>query len=170
MDYAISFLKAKENIKTVATDLLALAFIYFTPAISHLFSFPVYFLEPMRIMLILAIAHTSKKNAYVLAFTLPLFSFLISSHPSPIKTCLISGELLLNVWLYIFLVRITKNDFLAMLSSIIAAKLAYYIVKFALVQAALIEGGLVATPLYIQIIMTIIFSGYIYFWMRKKEA
>ncbi len=109
MDYAISFLKAKENIKTVATDLLALAFIYFTPAISHLFSFPVYFLEPMRIMLILAIVHTSKKNAYILAFTLPLFSFLISSHPSPIKTCLISGELLLNVWLYIFLVIITKN-------------------------------------------------------------
>jgi hypothetical protein len=61
--------------KTAILDVTALLIIYLTPAISHLFSFPVYLLEPMRIMLILAVVHTSRKNAYLLALTLPLFSF-----------------------------------------------------------------------------------------------
>ncbi|RJP66323.1 MAG: hypothetical protein C4539_11560 [Ignavibacteriales bacterium] len=169
MDYAINLMKSKTNIKSVITDLLGLAFIYFTPAISHLFSFPVYYLEPMRIMTIIAIAHTSRKNAYLLAVTLPLFSFLISSHPSLVKTGLITGELLLNVWLFIFLTRITGNNFLAMISSIVTAKIAYYVLKFLLIQAALINGELMATPLLIQVITTIAFSTYIYLWLKRKE-
>ena len=81
------------KIKTIVFDLMALLCIYLVPAVSHLFSFPVYYLEPMRIMLILAIAHTTRKNAYLIALTLPLFSLLISAHPSLIKTSLITGEL-----------------------------------------------------------------------------
>lgn len=169
MDYAINMMKSKTSIKSAITDLLGLAFIYFTPAISHLFSFPVYYLEPLRIMTIIAIAHTSRKNAYLLAFTLPLFSFLISSHPSLVKTGLITGELLLNVWLFIFLTRIIRNNFLAMLSSIVTAKIAYYMVKFLLIQAALINGEIMATPFIIQVITTIAFSTYIYLWLKKKE-
>jgi hypothetical protein len=169
MDYAIKLMKSKTNIKSVVTDLLGLAFIYFTPAISHLFNFPVYYLEPMRIMTIIAIVHTSRRNAYLLAVTLPLFSFLISSHPSLVKTSLITGELLLNVWLFIFLSRITENNFLAMLASIITSKIAYYAVKFLFIYAVIIDGELMATPLIIQSITTIVFSTYIYLWLKKKE-
>ncbi len=169
MDYALNLFRSRNNIKSVVTDILGLAFIYFTPAISHLFNFPVYYLEPMRIMAIIAIAHTSRKNAYLLAFTLPVFSFLVSSHPSIIKTGLITGELLLNVWLFTFLSRILKNNFIAMLSSIITAKVAYYVMKSLLIQISLMEGGLMATPLIIQVITTIVFSAYIYLWLKKKE-
>ncbi len=53
-------------------------------------------------MLILAIAHTSRKNAYLIALTLPLFSLLISAHPSLIKTSLITGELVTQCLVILF--------------------------------------------------------------------
>ncbi len=59
--------------KSLIIDILGLTFIYFVPAISHLLSFPLYLVEPMRVMLIIAIAHTTKRNAYLIALTLPVF-------------------------------------------------------------------------------------------------
>ena len=91
---------SKLNTKSIVLDIFALAFIYFVPTISHLLNIPLYLIEPMRIMLILAIVHTSKKNAYIIALTLPLFSFLVSAHPNIFKVLLITAELVLNVWLF----------------------------------------------------------------------
>jgi len=150
------------KIKNIVFDLIALAAIYLVPAISHLLSFPVYYLEPMRIMLILAIVHTTRKNAYLIAFTLPLFSLLISAHPSLIKTSLVTGELLLNVWLFFFISEKLSNKTLSIFSSIIISKLLYYFVKFLLINSVLMSGELISTPIYIQIIMLFILSGYIY--------
>ncbi|MCU0405956.1 MAG: hypothetical protein MUE64_03120 [Ignavibacteriaceae bacterium] len=150
------------KIKNIVFDLLALLFIYLVPAISHLFSFPVYYLEPMRIMLILAIVHTTRKNAYLIAFTLPLFSLLISAHPSLVKTFLVTGELLLNVWLFFLLSEKLSNKTLSIFLSIVVSKIFYYLVKFLLVTSTLIDGDLIATPIYIQIIMLFVLSGYIY--------
>jgi hypothetical protein len=150
------------KIKNIIFDLLALLFIYLVPAISHLLSFPVYYLEPMRIMLILAIVHTSKKNAYLIALTLPLFSMLISAHPSLIKTSLVTGELLLNVWLFFFISEKLLNKTLSILLSIVVSKIFYYLVKFLLVTSAVISGDLISTPMDIQIIMLFVLSGYIY--------
>lgn len=157
---------SKEVFKGATLDLLAIGFVYLVPVMSHLFALPVYYIEPMRLMLILAIAHTSKKNAYILAATLPVFSFVVSAHPVFIKTLLISGELLLNVWLFFFISEKIKNKFGSMLLSVGLSKIAYYLLKFALLSAVLLEGSLVSTPLAIQAIMMIIFSGYI-FLMKK---
>ena len=157
---------SKEIIKGSVFDILAIGFIYLVPVLSHLFALPVYFIEPMRLMLILAIAHTSKKNAYILAATLPIFSYIVSAHPVFLKTLLISGELLLNVWLFFFISEKIKNKFGSMLLSVGLSKIAYYILKFALLSAVLLEGSLISTPLAIQAIMMIIFSGYI-FLMKK---
>ncbi|MBE0570069.1 MAG: hypothetical protein IH618_00870 [Ignavibacteriaceae bacterium] len=156
--YSLSISK----IKNIVFDLVALLAIYLVPAVSHLLSFPVYYLEPMRIMLILAVAHTSRKNAYLIALTLPLFSFLISAHPSLIKTSLITGELLLNVWLFFFLFEKLSHKTLSIFLSIIASKIFYYLIKFLLITSALMSGDLISTPVYIQILMMIVLSGYIY--------
>lgn len=153
---------SKEIIKGSAFDLFAIGFIYLVPVLSHLFALPVYYVEPMRLMLILAIAHTSKKNAYILAATLPIFSYIVSAHPVFLKTLLISGELLLNVWLFFFLSEKIKNKFGAMLISVGLSKIAYYVLKFALLSAVLLEGSLISTPLAIQFVMMFLFSGYIF--------
>jgi len=156
------------KVRAIVFDLVALLAIYLVPAISHLLSFPVYYLEPMRIVLILAIAHTSRKNAYLIALTLPLFSFLISAHPSLIKTSLITSELLLNVWLFFFLSEKLSNKMFSMLVAIIISKLVYYFVKFLFIQSALISGSLISTPIYIQLMIMVLLSTYIFLINKKK--
>lgn len=158
---------SRQNVKSVLFDIAALAFIYFVPAISHLLSLPVYLIEPMRLMLILALVHTTKQNAYIIALSLPLFSFLISAHPVLPKMVLISFELVLNVFLFFALLKKFNNTFLAVLLSIITSKLIYYLLKFALIKLTIIDSGLISTPIVIQVIMVLIFSSYLFSFYRK---
>jgi hypothetical protein len=169
MENILAIVNPKLKAKEYALDFLAIAFIYFIPSISHLFSFPVYLFEPMRIMLILCVAHSSKKNAYLIALTLPVFSFIISSHPSLLKTAIMTAELTLNMFLFFKLIDLIKNNFSAMLISILLSKIFYYLLKLALLSFGLMSGDLVTTPIYIQIILTLVFSGYIYFTFGNSD-
>ena len=109
MEKALSVIEIKSNIKTYLIDFFLLLSIYFLPAISHLFAFPIYYLDPMRIALVVALIYTSKKNAYIIALTLPLFSFIISSHPQILKSFLLSAELIINLSLFFLLKEKLKN-------------------------------------------------------------
>ena len=169
MENTLSTKVSNNIVKGSVFDLFAIAAIYFVPTFSHLFALPIYFIEPMRLMLILSIAHTSKKNAYLLAATLPIFSFVVSAHPVFLKTLLISGELLFNVWLFFYLAEKIKNKFGAMVLSIAISKLAYYAVKFLLLSFLMLEGSLVSTPILIQIITMFLFSGYILLMRNNFE-
>lgn len=155
--------------RSVLLDFLALAFIYYIPALSHLFALPVYYIEPMRFVLILAMAHTNKSNALLLALTLPVFSFITASHPVLLKAGLIAAELGINLGLFYWLSRKFVSAFLPAVLSIIAAKAVYYALKYAFVSAGTLEGPLVATPLTAQLIMTAGYSLYIYFVFRSKK-
>jgi len=168
MKNIIALTTTKTNSRSIIFDFLALTFIYLVPTFSHLLSFPLYLIEPMRLMLIIALVHTTKRNAYFIAFSLPLFSFLISGHPMVLKTALISLELLLNVWLFFKFSAIIKNKFAPILISIVLSKIFYYAVKFAFISFALLSTNLVSTPIYIQLITTIIFSSYLFLMLRRK--
>ncbi|HSW68442.1 MAG TPA: hypothetical protein VLH16_07670 [Bacteroidales bacterium] len=157
------------QIRAIVLFIAAITFVYFVPALSHLIGFPLYLVEPMRIMLILAMVHTTKRNAYLLAITLPLFSWLVSGHPVLFKMGIIAAELVLNVWLFYFLANRFKNRPVAILLSIVLSKGVYYLMKFGLLSAALLEGSLVSTPLYFQAIITLIFTGYIFLWSRAEK-
>lgn len=157
------------KVKTVLLDIIALLFIAFAPALSHMFAVPIYMLEPMRIMLILSIVHTSKKNSYLIALALPIFSFFISTHPSILKTLLICSELLLNVFLFTFLLKYIRNSFTAILASILISKLFYYIVKLGLLSFGFMDGGLIATPLYLQAIVALGLSTYLFFFYKSGK-
>lgn len=160
MQGIISNRLSKEIIKSSIFDITAITFIYLVPVFSHMFALPIYYLEPMRIILILAIAHTSKKNAFVIATTLPLFSFLISSHPVFIKSLLIMGELAFNAWLFFYLSEKFKSKFSAMLLSVAVSKMVYYGIKLGLLSFTLLEGNLVGTPIAIQLAMMLLMSAY----------
>ncbi len=157
------------NIKSIAIDILSVAFIYFVPALSHMLSVPIYLVEPIRIALILAIVHTTKRNAYILALTLPLFSFLVSAHPNIFKGMVMTIELLLNVWLFYEISKRWANRFGAILSAIVISKLVYYLLKYLLLQFAILESGLISTPIAIQVITTLIFSGYVYLMLKGQK-
>jgi hypothetical protein len=156
-------------VKSVVVDIFGLAFIYLVPTFSHLLNIPLYLIEPMRLMLIIAIAHTTKRNAYLIALTLPIFSFLVSAHPHILKTLLITIELVINVWLFYFLKKHWKNYFAAMLTSILVSKLAYYLMKYAMINFAFLDSSLISTPIYLQVITMVVFSWYLLFVMSKNE-
>lgn len=155
---------------SILTDFSALAFIYLVPSISHLINMPVYLIEPMRLMLILAMVHTNHKNAYILALTMPLFSLIISGHPALPKMILIATELCLNVFLFYALAKYMKNVFPAILISIISSKIIYYLLKFILINLAVINTELISTPILIQIITTLVFSLYLFKFYKAKET
>lgn len=167
MSTFVNSVSRKESIKNIILDIFALAFIYFVPTISHLLSLPVYFIEPMRLMIILALVHSTKQNAYILALTLPIFSFLVSAHPVLPKMFLIAFELSLNVFIFFMLIKKFKNVFLPILISIAGSKLIYYIIKFGLIQFAVLKSGLISTPILIQISMTILFTIYVMSLYKK---
>jgi hypothetical protein len=159
-----------ENLYKALFDFGALAFVYFTPALSHLFALPIYLIEPMRLVLIMAIAHSNKSNALVLACTLPIFSFIVSSHPVFAKAMLIGVELILNAFIFFKLKDKMNNLFVAGLISILISKIAYYAVKAGLIYTAILQTELISTPLEIQAITTIIYSFYLYWFLREKVS
>ena len=150
------------NIKSLLINLGGILIICFLTEISGLSGIPFYLFEPMRVIIIIAIVHTSKENAYILALLLPATSYLFSNHPSVIKTFILSGDLLLNIFLYFSLIKFKVNKFLLISMCIVASKLAYYLVKYLLIQFSVLNGDLIATPLYIQILIVIFLSSYVY--------
>lgn len=163
-------LTSKRTISYVIFDILALTFIYFVPTISHMLSLPLYLIEPMRIALVLALVHTTKRNAYIIAVTLPLFSFLVSAHPVFYKMMLITGELAINVWLFYFIFNKSKNAFISILSSIVLSKSIYYLAKFIAVAIIFQTGdSIIATSLYIQVATTLVFSAYLGLMYRRRD-
>lgn len=170
MDNSLSInLKSGKTIQTIIFDVSAFLFIFLVPAISHLIMLPVYYIEPMRLMLILMFMHTTRANAYIIALTLPAFSFLLSGHPVPPKMMLITAELALNVFLFFFLVNKMKSVPAAVITSVIGSKVFYYLVKLVLINAAILSTGLVGIPIYMQIIMLLLFTGYAFVAMKKKQ-
>ena len=103
-----------------------------------------------------------KKNSFLIALTLPLFSFLISSHPQFIKSFLLSTELILNLAFFFLLKEKIKNVFTSMLASILISKAIYYLLKFTFINFALLDDSLFSTPYYFQVISAILLSTYIY--------
>jgi len=169
MEKALSIIDFKSNIKTYLIDFSLLLLIYFLPALSHLFAFPIYYLDPMRIALVVALIHTSKRNAYIIALTLPLFSFLISSHPQILKSFLLSAELIINLSLFFLLKEKLKNIFTSLFISIIISKVIYYLLKFVLIYFALLNDKLFSTPYYFQLLSAILLSTYIYLVNRSSS-
>lgn len=151
-------------------DLLAILAIYSLPTISHFFPFPMYFSEPMRIIAI-AVYFLSKnrKNSFLLALTLPLFSMMFSGHPIPIKAGLISMELLINIFLLdVFFKRFKWNAFIALSSSILLSKVLYYFSKYIFIKLTFLEGALVSIPIYIQILSLMITSLVFFIFLQQK--
>ena len=162
-------LSVNNTAKYILYDLLSLTFIYFMPALSHMVNFPLYLIEPMRIAIIFSMLFTDNKNAYIIALTIPLFSFFISAHPGMAKSLLIASELLLNVFLFYLLFAKMGNSFAAMILSIIGAKLFYYLGKYLLLSAGFMEGSLISTPLLIQLSVALSLSIITVFVFKERK-
>jgi hypothetical protein len=153
--------------RVIISDILVLAFVYLIPTIAHLIPFPLYFFDPMRVAILAGyFLSRNQNNAFILALTVPLFSMIMSGHPFFYKVLLISVELTVNLWFFVFLVNRTKWFVpLSLFVSILASKVIYYILKYLFISFSLIHGKLISTDLLVQlftvIVITVVFSLFI---------
>jgi len=154
---------------TAITDIAALVFVGLVPAASHLFKIPVYYIEPMRVMLVLALLYSSRWNAYALAIVLPLFSFLVSGHPAPLKMMIIIAELLLNAWLFLYFFQKTRRSFLSAIASIIISKMFCYIMYLVVFSLVFVKAEAELTFLFAQMILTLVLSSFVWLISRRRN-
>lgn len=172
MEKAVSLPIVKSNSGIIIFNIAILSAIYLLPAVSHLMAFPLYYFDPMRFALVFALLHTSKRNTFFIALTLPLFSFLISSHPSLVKSGLLTTELLLNVFLYFVFVQKFNSRVISLMFSIIFSKVIYYLLKYISIETGILTDRLFSTPFYYQSITVFLISLYVLifeFFMKKKN-
>lgn len=156
--------------RSIVTDIVLLGIIYLLPTISHLLAFPLYLLDPMRIVIFASILISNNKyNSYLLAVTIPLFSFFVGGHPIFLKSVIISIELLANVILFGLLLKRWKNVFLVTLTSIFVAKVMYYAIKYIFVDFGWMQMELVSTAIIIQVVVTLTISILMYFIMTSCQ-
>ena len=165
----ISSIHTRDVIKGLLLDIVALVVVYFTPKIGQLVHLPFYMVEPMRLMVVLSIAHSSRANSYLLALSLPLFSWAVSGHPELFKMLVMTGEITINVFLFYYLVRKNDSVFLSMIISIVVSKVLCYIFYFVFFSMMFIREEAEPSFLIAQIISTLVFSFYIFFVLRKKS-
>ena len=158
--------------RVIATDILVLVLVYFIPAFSHLSPFPLYYLDPMRLLLFTGyLISRNNANAYLLAVTIPLFSTLVTGHPPFYKAILISMELLVNIALLHYLLTKTKwHVILALFVSTIASKVIYYACKYIFIRTGLIEPGLITTSLWVQLFVIAGISLLFTLFFKKQQT
>ncbi len=152
----------------VLNDILFLALIYLLPTLAHWSHAPLYRFEPMRIALLFTILFTgNRKNSYLMAVTIPLFSCFVGGHPVVIKALLMAAELLLNAFLFWKLSDLKCKAPIAALSSIVLSKAAYYSIKYLLIVAGTLEMSLISTSPWIQFLVALALSSL--FILKKRK-
>lgn len=157
------------KIRSFIFDLLSVLFIFCIPPLVHLVKFPLYFLDPMKILVILAIIHTTRKNAYFLAMALPAVSLIISGHPVFIKSFLISAELLVTLLIFNLLTDKYLKPYFSIFIAIISSKIFYYGTKYLLITAGMLDLNLFSTPFIYQAIVCLALTAYIFFFSRRVD-
>jgi hypothetical protein len=160
------------NWKIIGTDILVLVLVYFIPALTHFSPFPLYYLDPMRLLLFAGfLISRNHANAYLLAITIPLFSTIVSGHPPFYKALLISIELFTNIFFFYYLLnKIKWNTGIIIFISTVISKLIYYAFKYIFIRLALIDGNLITTSVLIQLPIIIGLSLLFNFFYKRQKA
>lgn len=153
--------------KGLLLDIIGFVIVYFTPVIGELVHLPVYMIEPMRLMVILSIAHSTPLNSYLLALTLSFFSWAVSGHPEFFKMLVMTAELTANVFLFYYLLKKIKSVFLAAIISIVASKIFCYALYLVFFSVMFIEEEADPSFLIAQVITTLVFSLYVFIVKRN---
>ncbi|MFH0893793.1 MAG: hypothetical protein V2A54_05095 [Bacteroidota bacterium] len=155
-------------IRNILFDIAAVTLIIFTPAFSHLTAIPIWMIEPMRILVILALLHTRSANAFALALILPFTSWLTSGHPELIKMVIITAELLANAFIFLLIKQMFQNLFLSVLVSIVASKIFCYLLYLIVFPISFFISESEPDFLLVQIVLSFVLAGYGFMTGMKK--
>jgi hypothetical protein len=140
--------------RILLADMAVLGAVCGIPALAHLVPFPLYYLDPMRLLLLVSYLFTRNQgNSLLLSVGIPIFSTLVTGHPTVAKALLIAVELLVNISILpMVLERWKLPVLLTVFGSIVVSKCAYYIAKALFMRCGLLDGKLIATDLYAQVL------------------
>ncbi len=167
--FNLSSIRVRDISKALLLDIVALAVVFFTPKIGELIHLPFYMIEPMRLMVVLSIAHSSRANSYLLAFTLSLFSWAVSGHPEFFKMLVMTGEITANVFLFYYLLLKIDSVFLSMIIAIVVSKVLCYALYLVFFSMMFLKEEADPSFLISQVITTLVFSFYVFLILRKNH-
>ena len=143
----------KKLLNTIVFDAIILYVLISIPVLSHIINIPLYLIEPMKYMLVVAIIISHKYNVFFIAAIMPFISNQITGHPIFPKNILIGAEQVFIVVVFYYLYeKYTLNKNLSLSVGIVFGKIFYYTIKMSLISIGMIAGPIISTPLQYQII------------------
>ena len=141
--------------RIAAIDIVLLVVACGVPTLSHLLAWPLYWLNPMLLVLLAGMLLVGdRRNAYLLAVLLPVVSMLAVGMPTPLKAfCMVaeySTVVFVSGLLQAWNGRIV-GSIGAMLLAMLGGKVVYYLLKAALLAPV----ALVSTPVWIQLLVVV---------------
>ena len=141
--------------RVAAIDILLLGIACSIPALSHLLAWPLYWLNPMLLMLLAGMFLVGdRRNAYLLAVLLPVVSMIAVGMPTPTKAFCMVAEYSTVVFV-IGRLQAWNGRFVGKLGAILLAmlggKAVYYLLKAVLLAPAV----LVSTPVWVQLVVVV---------------
>lgn len=147
----ITLSKTSDVWRILIVDAAILAIICLVPTLSHLFSVPIYKLNPMTLCLLAGMLLVNdRRNAFLLALVLPLVSMLISGMPTPLKCVCMVAELATIVAVF-QLAENRMGSFVSILCAMICGKAVYYVLKALIVSPAVLIG----TSIWLQVALLV---------------
>lgn len=139
--------------RVAVTDLLLLGVGCSVPALSHLLSLPLYWLNPMLWVLLLGMVLVrDRRNGYFLALLLPLFSMLVVGMPTPAKALCMVAEYAMVVFVY-GRFQAWKGHLVGTMGTLLVSMLCGKVVYYLLKAIVLTPAVLVGTPVLVQVLV-----------------
>ena len=141
--------------RIAAVDALLIAVACLVPTLSHVLALPLYYLNPMLLVLLAGMLLVrDRRNAYLLAVLLPVVSMLAVGMPTPLKAVCMVAEYATVVFVSGLLQGWNKRfvgTLGAMLVAMLAGKAVYYLLKALILAPAV----LVSTPVTVQLLVVV---------------
>lgn len=160
----------KSHLRTALIDAALIVLLCLTPALSHFFGVSYHYFEPMRIALFAGLLLVDdKRNGYLLAALLPVASMLISGMPTPPTCALMVLELLLNVFLFHVITRVSKSAFVSMLTGIVVSKVVFRLLKWGVISQGMMQTSELIANWQVQLVVAVVFAAVFALILRLKQ-
>ena len=142
------------------------------PAVSHLLAVPLYKFNPMLALLLAGVLlgnhlfgeRNSMRNALPLALLMPIVSCWLTGMPALPKMICMLAELVTVVGLFSWLSH-RWSVLPAILTAILAGKVIYYVLKYVILDPAVLVG----TEWWLQLCMVIVWGGLFSLLYKKSN-
>lgn len=110
-----------------------------------------------------------KRNGYLLAALLPVASMLISGMPTPPICALMVLELMLNVFLFHVITKVSKSAFVGMLTGIVVSKVVFRLLKWGVISQGMMQTSDLIADWQLQLIVAVVFAAVFALILRLKQ-